>query len=287
MAGFAFFLFMVIMFFTGIICVIAGLGIFLFKKKKNIMSGGAIIVVIIGIAFSLIPTGWLMMIRSANGQLEEDYIDTGIMLHWENREEDRFTFQGKTYEPVYYSEEIFYYDIVFGEDGKAAANIETRPSFWNVFFNDQEKGTIYYVETGVGELLCYEGQLYSPVEKLDEAAAYYMDDSHYSWYIEIDDEETEHRYPIMVTDEEMEEIDAMDELKKEKSYFFEEASQMGTLIKVSGDGLVSGRLSVGCFEGQWYWRTEIADESNEKDDWWAEYVQPLPETLNKKIQDCI
>ena len=38
--------------------------------------------------------------------------------------------------------------------------------------------------------------------------------------------------------------------------------------------------------GGWNGKSEIIDESRENDGTWPEYIQPLPETLDRKIKEA-
>ena len=58
----------------------------------------------------------------------------------------------------------------------------------------------------------------------------------------------------------------------------------GSIAKISKDSVVRGTLSIAKYDGNWYWKSEVIDESREKDGTWPEYVQPLPESLNEKIK---
>ena len=69
-----------------------------------------------------------------------------------------------------------------------------------------------------------------------------------------------------------------------KFFVHEEFDTFGSLIKISKDGVVRGTLSIAEFDGDWYWKSEIIDESRENDGMWPEYIQLLPESLSKKIK---
>jgi len=78
----------------------------------------------------------------------------------------------------------------------------------------------------------------------------------------------------------------VEEQERELAVFFEEFEKLGSVFKISKDGVVRGTISIGKYEGQWYWRSEVIDESREKDGTWPEYVQALPETLSSKIEQA-
>ena len=82
-------------------------------------------------------------------------------------------------------------------------------------------------------------------------------------------------------------FNSVENLPKEKAIFFEEIEEFATLTKTSKDGMVSGLTELAYYEGSWYWRSEIIDESREKDGTWPEYVQELPESLSEKITNAI
>ena len=101
----------------------------------------------------------------------------------------------------------------------------------------------------------------------------------------IDTEDDELYYPIDVNDEELENIYKLEEMERKTSLFWEEFEAQGSLIKISKDGIVRGIISIIKFDGSWYWKSEVIDESREKDGNWPEYVQLLPKTLDKKIKE--
>ena len=76
----------------------------------------------------------------------------------------------------------------------------------------------------------------------------------------------------------------LEEMERTTSLFWEEFESQGSLIKISKDGIVRGTISIIKFDGCWYWKSEVIDESREKDGDWPEYVQPLPKTFNNKIK---
>lgn len=76
----------------------------------------------------------------------------------------------------------------------------------------------------------------------------------------------------------------IEEQDKDPAIFFEEIEDFAKLTKTSKDGIVSGVTELAYYDGSWYWRSEIIDESREKDGTWPEYVQKLPDSLSTKIE---
>jgi hypothetical protein len=125
---------------------------------------------------------------------------------------------------------------------------------------------------------------------VDKANSFYSNDDNYVWYVVIDSEgdseDSEiNSCPVEVTDEELEEIYAVEDRKRDLAVFFEDFEKMGSLFKISEDGMVRGTISIGKYDGKWYWRSEVIDESQERDGTWPEYVQPLPDTIDLKIKE--
>ncbi len=179
--------------------------------------------------------------------------------------EGNIKYEGEVYEPIDFNADIFYYcyngDEYFEED-------------------------IKYPITGADWKMVYDsGDLFCIRDWADEANEYYADDENYDWFVTITDEndEQEKTYPLDISAEELSYLYGVEDMEKEKSLFFDEIEAFGTLQKVSKDGMVQGITELAYSEGRWYWRSEIIDESREKDGTWPEYVQELPETLRGKL----
>lgn len=180
--------------------------------------------------------------------------------------QDTVSYEGVEYAFLDYPSNIFYYDYNGNDSDKF-----------------EEVDGIYPIESAQWNMIWNGGDLYCDKSLVEEAANYYASDENYDWYIVIDTEDEESSHSINITNEELDVIYGLEEMKKNKSVFWEEFESQGSLVKISKDGMVRGTLSVAKCDGNWYWKSEIIDESREEDGTWPEYVQPLPESLNNKI----
>lgn len=192
-------------------------------------------------------------LRSFTPELEEDE---------ENITPDSLTFQGNTYVLLEYNQDIFYYD----------RNADTY----------LEEEMIHELPHEKWDFIYYEGDLFVLDSMAEEANAYYKDDMNYTWSIEVDSEDMEEvsKYPLSISTEDLAAIYNFENEEKKDTLSFEDIEIFGTLKKTSLDGFIYGSTSLAFYEGVWYWRSEIIDESAEG---WPEYVYKLPDTLNKQI----
>lgn len=180
---------------------------------------------------------------------------------------DIVEYEGEDYVFLEYPANVFYYDY----NGNSNDNFE-------------EVDGIYPVESPKWDMIWNGGDLYCVKACVDEASSYYADDNNYDWYVVLDTEDEEISCPVNITDEELNVIYGLEEMKKDVSVFWEEFEAQGSLVKISKDGMVRGTLSIAKYDGKWYWKSELVDESREEDGTWPEYVQLLPETFNGKIK---
>ena len=180
---------------------------------------------------------------------------------------NKVDFEGKEYQLLEYPANEFYYAY----NGNSHDNFE-------------EVDGRYPIDSPQWEMIWNAGDLYCAVDSVEEAEDYYSNDDNYVWYVVIDTEDDEMSYPINVNDDELEDIYKLEEMERTTSLFWEEFESQGSLIKISKDGIVRGTISIIKFDGCWYWKSEVIDESREKDGDWPEYVQPLPKTFNNKIK---
>jgi len=196
-------------------------------------------------------------------------------FQWEGG--DAFSIEGEKYAAVELEQDLFFYDATLreNEDG----------SGWNIVSEDEDGEHMYAAKSGTGEPLYYNGTFYCREGMEEEIITYYADDENYNWYVEFDlDDGTVRQSEINVTPKELTSLYTLEKREKQQSIFFEGIEAMASLIKVSKDQLVEGRTSLLYTDGHWYWRTETIDESREQDGQWAEYIQPLPESLSEKIK---
>lgn len=176
-------------------------------------------------------------------------------------------FDGHTYKYVEFPADIFYYDLKTG--------------------GDFEQGEMYHLDGGQWEMAYCDGDIYCIKGKAWKANKYYSDNANYVWNVIIETDDTENRYPIEISMEDSEYIYNMENMDKETAIFFEEIKTQGSLIKVSKDGFIEGRIGLAEYNGNWYWRTETIDESRERDYDWPEYIIPLPDALSGDINEII
>ncbi|MDO4744994.1 MAG: hypothetical protein Q4B18_00400 [Bacillota bacterium] len=177
---------------------------------------------------------------------------------------DIVTYNDETYDLIYYNQDIFtYYYIGDSEYG--------------------EEGEVSPVEGSKFDMVQCEGDLYCIEDESCEAEAYYKDDANYEWSLSVDGEDEVIVYPIDITSEALEYLYDIEEQDRDTAIYFDEIETFATLTKTSKDGLVEGVTELAYYEGSWYWRSEIIDESHEKDGDWPEYVYKLPDRMLEEI----
>ena len=179
---------------------------------------------------------------------------------------DSREYEGKKYVPVTFSQDIF--TCGFGMAGDFVVD-ETYPVEGEQFDMIQNNGDLYVVKDQAGQ-----------------AADYYQDDANYNWSVSIfaEDEDEDPVYPIAITAEELDYIYQLEDQEKDLAVFFDEIQQQATLIKTSKDGVARGSMELALYEGKWYWRSGIIDDSREKDDTWPEYIYPMPDSFQNRIK---
>ena len=179
---------------------------------------------------------------------------------------DYLEYEGKKYVSVPFSQDLF--TCGFGMGGEFEVD-ETYPVECEQFDMIQTNGDLYVVKS-----------------QADEATSYYQDDTNYDWFVSIFDEETDEDsiIPIDITEEELTHIYQLEFQEKNLAIFFDEIQQQATLIKTSKDGVARGSMELALYEGKWYWRSGIIDDSREQDDTWPEYIYPMPDSFQDKIK---
>lgn len=191
-----------------------------------------------------------------------------MMLMFTPNDPDTVKYEGEKYSVLGYPADIFMYDLAEGVECEEDETVPLKVSQWRMVYNN--------------------GDVYCHTDDFNDANAYYNNHENYDWYVNIEYEDSEKMYPINPSVEDFEYIYRMEDMNKETSMFFDEIEMQGSLIKVSKDGFIEGRTGLALYEGSWYWRTEIIDESREVDGDWPEYVIPLPEAVNNEIEEvCI
>lgn len=179
------------------------------------------------------------------------------------------------------------YSDVISYDGKKYIYLEYNNDIFTYNFNSVgyfEIDKVAPVKHDKWDVVYFDDDIFVLDSQVKQAKKYYSLDKNYEWYFILDKEDTELEYPISINDKELKYIYGMDNMKKNKSILFEDIKKMGTLKKTSKDGFVSAIISLALYEDDWYWRTEIIDDTKNGD---PEYVILLPKTLNKKINDLI
>ena len=165
--------------------------------------------------------------------------------------------------------------------------LEFEPRVFTYYPNTDEtyeEDVMYEMAGEAGMMVYYCGDLYCSEDQLTAAEEYYADDANYDWYITVENDESEQTSSIELTDEEIAYIEDIESLEQDASIFVDEIEAFGTLTKVSKDEAVCAIINLAHYDGSWYWRSGIIDESEEADGTWPEYVQLLPETLCAKIE---
>lgn len=179
---------------------------------------------------------------------------------------DYWKYEGKKYVPVTFNQDLF--TCGFGMGGEFEVD-ETYP-----------------VECEQFDMIHNNGDLYVVKSQADQATDYYQDDANYNWSVSIfaEDEEEDPVSPIAITPEELEYIYQLENQEKDLAVFFDEIQQQATLIKTSKDGVARGSMELALYDGKWYWRSGIIDDTREKDDTWPEYIYPMPDSFQDKIK---
>lgn len=183
--------------------------------------------------------------------------------------DNQIEFEGKEYVCLEYPTDVFYYDY----NGSSHDDFE------------EVDGT-YAIDSPNWNMVWSGGDLYCIKDCADEANGYYADDSNYSFYVMIDTEEEGNLHPVEMTAAELEAVYAVEDNEKDLAVYFDDFEKQGSILKISKDGIVRGTISIGKYNGHWYWRSEIIDDSQQRDGTWPEYVQPLPASLDSKIQEA-
>lgn len=176
---------------------------------------------------------------------------------------DKLEYEGKTYSCLEYPADIFYYDL------KACMEFDI--------------DEIYSIDAGEWDMIYHSGDVYCCRGDYREASRYYNNHENYDWFVVIETEDEENIYPVSLLEEDFEYIQHIEDEEKEISIFFDEIENMGSLIKVSKDGVIQGTTSLAEYKGEWYWRTEIINENREQNGEWPEYIIKLPDELNRSI----
>ena len=187
--------------FMGVIFLLVGL-IALAKWKSQGPSSAVKISLCI---MALIVIGWLallFLIRSDNFsylhalQEDDDYIDTGTMLYWDDYA-DTFRYDGDKYVRILYRQNYPTWFEEIEEVGTdevddpswyrehAVLNLRNRQSLGEILTAYEDRTTVFSIESGSGEtILMSESHGYHCREKdIDKVLQYYSDFCNYDFYV--------------------------------------------------------------------------------------------------------
>ena len=175
---------------------------------------------------------------------------------------DLLTYKGQSYALIEFPSDIFYYDLTECVDC--------------------EEDTVCPIPNDKWSIVYYNGDLFALETDIEAATAYYCDDKNYRWHASIEDIEKgpEYELDLTLTEEEIQYIYTMEDLPRDETIFFEDIEKFAVFAKTSDDGLITARIELSLRNGQWYWRSEIIDESTEG---WPEFIFPLPKSLNDQL----
>ena len=170
-------------------------------------------------------------------------------------------YNGNKYVLLEYNEDIFTYNYNGTDYFDVDEIYELKHDKWNVIYQE-------------GDLLFLD-------KDIKAATKYYTDDDNYDWFIVFDSGETELKKNISINEEELENLYNLDKVKFEKTIAFEDIELFADVLKISKDEFVQGITTLALVDGNWYYKTEVmADDTRE-------YVIPISESLNKKINDLL
>ncbi len=208
----------------------------------------------------------IKVIKCAENELILDF-DGDIRTFEVDKEseiQDIINHNGKEYLLIEFTGDVFVYGI--DSDG------------------EYEEDVIYEMPHSKWDILCCNGELFAPEESLTDIISYYSDDDNYIWSVtleSIDSDEIIERQ-ISLSDDEILFFEQLTDTELNETVLFDSIETFGTLIKTANDGLICGKTDLLRYNNRWYWRSETIDEST---DGWPEYVVPLPESLNEKIEN--
>ncbi len=175
---------------------------------------------------------------------------------------DSLSYDGKEYSLITYNSDIFNYDLAKGVEYEEDEILKIPHDKWDIVY--------------------YNGDLFVLNADISEVNSYYSNDKNYTWWVRVENIETETQYTVELSlvEAEIEYIYKMDSMPREETIFFEDIKQFATLGKTSNDGLISATTELVWRENGWYWRSEIIDESTEG---WPEFIIELPKALSDRI----
>lgn len=272
------FLVMILLPVAGMLAIIFGAFLLITKVKWG--RTPAIISISAGCVCMLLFAGTLLFLRHTNGQPEEGYIDTGVMVEWQG---ETFTYQDVKYVPVYddNAEEVFSYFPAIEESGlEVAFNIKPKTNLLDRIFNANYEENVYRIDSGEGTTLYYNYFVFCPESKKEHIREYY--EQNRNWSIVMNSfSEDEYEIPIDLTADEEKLLGNINDLKSTK-ISTSEIRMDADLKFTTSDGVLEGVTGL-CFDGEkWYWDTDEVEEDSSGEEV-VYIVCELPELLNEKL----
>ena len=145
------------------------------------------VILVISIAITLIPVGFVCFLRAGNSTISSDIVmaESGEIIHWGHDENGGATISNFDWNGVKYVE-IGYGSSNTWKLGDAIANIRYESDdsafgkFWNKLFAYDDTSTLYPVSNDGGfDLYTIGSYMYCPVSEREALTAYYDDNSNY------------------------------------------------------------------------------------------------------------
>lgn len=175
----------------------------------------------------------------------------------ENHYRDTVTYDGKTYELLEYNADILTYSYNS-----------------NDYFEIDE---IHPISSEKHDAVYFNGDIFIEESQVEKAIRYYSDDNNYDWFAVIETDVGEIKKPLPVTQEELEYLYGMENMKRQKTIVFDDIKHFASIVKESKDGFVFALTTIVHCDNSWYWKTEVMSDDD------REYVIPLPKSLCEKL----
>lgn len=265
--------------FWGVVCLIVGIT-FLRDHKNRVVKVISIIICTVGVVLLIFPVGWIIMLRIANGTVDEDYVDTGTMIVWDAY--DTFTYKDQKYVCLDMNTEVYWYDTSDEMQYTPAFNIRNKSDLLSIVFNAYDKDVMYEVENGTGETIYYNGSLYCEEESIDKIKDYYSNNDNFTWYIV--DETYENKIEIELSNTELNYLNNMSIEQSDITWNSEDYYPHGYIQKRSKDQVVYGSIDVIKLEDAWCWSSDEFVETDEEVYEYEYLSVRLPESIHDKIE---
>lgn len=277
-----------IMFFSGLILVIAGILLFKRTKKEEGKTWKVVGVlgVIIGLALMIIIGIWVMHTRNANEKLYEGYMDTGKYLAYDDG--------GKV---IFDKEE---YSVLTFEKSYATCDYRKKPvgnikednaygKIWGKLLKDGSN-TLYEIENSSGYKILYDGAyLYAKLGEIDKIKEYYKTFDDCSYQLQVENI-TSGEMKVQLLDLESAEIVETMKLADEKKGIIKETNQGYNyfLTIVSNDGVFGIQRTIIISDDECYIGTDRFSEGDEGNETGGrEYFVKINNGVSDKILEFV